>query len=89
VVKIVGDFSVHAEPVEAFLGFFGRIGLSILRVGLSFVLVFVGVKMMVVDVDKITIGASRGMIRGMILLSVLASLSSQRGAAEDSSDEAL
>ena len=24
-VEIIGDFSVHAEPVEAFLGFFSRI----------------------------------------------------------------
>jgi len=89
VVKIVGDFSVNAEPVEAVLGFFSRIGLSILRVGLSFVLVFVGVKMMLVDVDKIPIGASLGMISGILLLSVLASLSSQRRAAEDSIDEAI
>jgi hypothetical protein len=24
-IEIIGDFSVHAEPVEAFLGFFNRI----------------------------------------------------------------
>jgi hypothetical protein len=27
-VEIIGDFSVHAEPVEAFLGFFSRITIS-------------------------------------------------------------
>jgi hypothetical protein len=26
-IEIIGDFSVHAEPVEALLGFFSRIGI--------------------------------------------------------------
>jgi tellurite resistance protein TerC len=42
-------------------------------VGLSFVLCFVGVKMMLVDVYKIPIGASLSVIGGVLLLSVAAS----------------
>jgi hypothetical protein len=30
-VEIIGDFSVHAEPVEAFLGFFSRIFLDLIE----------------------------------------------------------
>lgn len=44
-----------------------------LKVGLSFVLCFVGVKMMLVDVYKIPIGASLSVIGGVLLLSVAAS----------------
>ena len=60
-----------------------------LKVGLSFVLVFVGVKMIMVDIYKIPIGASLGVIGGILLLSVLASLVSQRRAAQSSGDEPL
>jgi len=60
-----------------------------LKVGLSFVLVFVGVKMILVDVYKIPIGASLGVIGGILLLSVLMSLASQRRTIPSSSDEPL
>ncbi|HYJ14617.1 MAG TPA: hypothetical protein VE170_03950 [Candidatus Limnocylindria bacterium] len=49
-----------------------------LKVGLSFVLVLFGVKMMLVDVYKIPIGASLVATGGILLLSVLASLSQRR-----------
>ena len=45
-----------------------------LKVGLSFVLIFVGIKMLIVDVYKIPIAASLGAIAGILLLSVIASL---------------
>jgi tellurite resistance protein TerC len=44
-----------------------------LKVGLSFVLVFVGAKMMLVDIYKIPIGASLGVIGGVLALSIFAS----------------
>jgi tellurite resistance protein TerC len=44
-----------------------------LKVGLSFVLVFVGAKMMLVDIYKVPIGASLGVIGGVLGLSILAS----------------
>jgi hypothetical protein len=44
-----------------------------LKVGLSFVLCFVGAKMMLVDIYKIPIGASLSVIGGVLLLSILAS----------------
>jgi len=45
-----------------------------LKVGLSFVLCFVGAKMLFVDFYKIPIGASLGVVGGILLLSVIASL---------------
>lgn len=45
-----------------------------LKVGLSFVLVFVGAKMLLMDVYKVPIAASLGVIAGILALSVLASL---------------
>jgi tellurite resistance protein TerC len=45
-----------------------------LKIGLAFVLCVVGVKMMIVDIYKIPIGVSLGLIGGILLLSVLASL---------------
>lgn len=45
-----------------------------LKVGLSFVLCFVGVKMMIVDLYKIPIGVSLGVVGGILAISVLASL---------------
>ena len=45
-----------------------------LKVGLSFVLCFVGVKMMIVELYKIPIGVSLGVVAGILALSILASL---------------
>jgi len=45
-----------------------------LKVGLSFVLCFVGVKMMLVDFYKIPIGVSLGVVGGILAISILASL---------------
>jgi tellurite resistance protein TerC len=45
-----------------------------LKVGLSFVLCFVGLKMMVVDFYKIPIGVSLGIVAGILTISILASL---------------
>jgi tellurite resistance protein TerC len=45
-----------------------------LKVGLSFVLCFVGVKMMIVDFYKIPIGISLGVVAGILVISILASL---------------
>lgn len=45
-----------------------------LKVGLSFVLVFVGAKMLLMDVYKVPIAASLGVIAGILGLSILASM---------------
>jgi hypothetical protein len=45
-----------------------------LKVGLSFVLGFVGIKMILVDIYKIPITVSLGIIGGLLALSILASL---------------
>lgn len=90
-------FIVYTSNVFAILGlralYFMLAGVMelfvYLKVGLSFVLVFVGVKMIMVDIYKIPIGASLGVIGGILLLSVLASLVSQRRAAQSSGDEPL
>ena len=90
-------FIVYTSNVFAILGlralYFMLAGVMelfvYLKVGLSFVLVFVGVKMIMVDIYKIPIGASLGVIGGILLLSVLASLVSQRRAAQNSGDEPL
>ncbi len=47
---------------------------SYLKIGLSFVLIFVGAKMLLVDVYKVPIMASLGVIAGILTLSVVASL---------------
>jgi tellurite resistance protein TerC len=49
-----------------------------LRVGLSFVLCFVGAKMLIADFYKIPIGISLGVVGGILVLSILASLLKQR-----------
>jgi tellurite resistance protein TerC len=90
-------FIVYTSNVFAILGlralYFMLAGVMelfvYLKVGLSFVLVFVGVKMIMVDIYKIPIGASLGVIGGILLLSVLASLVSQRRTAQSSGDEPL
>jgi len=45
-----------------------------LKVGLSFVLVFVGAKMLLVDVVKVPIAASLGVIAGILAVSIVTSL---------------
>jgi len=45
-----------------------------LKVGLSFVLIFVGAKMLLMDLYKIPIGASLAIIAGILGLSIAASL---------------
>ena len=75
-------FIVYTSNVFAILGlralYFMLAGIMemfiYLKVGLSFVLCFVGAKMLLVDVYKIPIGASLAVIGGVLLLSVLASL---------------
>jgi len=89
-------FIVYTSNVFAILGlralYFMLAGVMemfvYLKVGLSFVLAFVGVKMILVDVYKIPVGASLAVIAGILLLSVLASLASQRRPAENSADDA-
>jgi len=45
-----------------------------LKLGLSFVLCFVGLKMMLVDFYKIPIGVSLGVVAGILAVSILASI---------------
>jgi tellurite resistance protein TerC len=45
-----------------------------LKFGLAAVLTFVGIKMVIVDFYKIPIGVSLGVVAGILVLSVLASL---------------
>ena len=75
-------FIVYTSNVFAILGlralYFMLAGIMqmfvYLKVGLSFVLCFVGTKMLLVDVYKIPIGASLAVIGGVLLLAVIASL---------------
>jgi tellurite resistance protein TerC len=74
-------FIVYTSNVFAILGlralYFMLAGVMemfvYLKVGLSFVLCFVGAKMMLVDIYKIPIGASLAVIGGVLLLSIVAS----------------
>jgi tellurite resistance protein TerC len=74
-------FIVYTSNVFAILGlralYFMLAGIMemfvYLKVGLSFVLCFVGAKMMLVDIYKIPIGASLAVIGGVLLLSIAAS----------------
>ena len=75
-------FIVYTSNVFAILGlralYFMLAGVMemfvYLKVALAFVLCFVGVKMMLVDIYKIPIGVSLSVIGGVLLLSILASL---------------
>ena len=75
-------FIVYTSNVFAILGlralYFMLAGVMemfvYLKVGLSFVLCFVGAKMLIVDIYKIPIGASLGVIGGILILSVVVSL---------------
>jgi hypothetical protein len=74
-------FIVYTSNVFAILGlralYFmlaGIMGMFVyLKLGLSFVLCFVGIKMMLTDVFKIPIGASLAVIGGTLLLAIFAS----------------
>jgi tellurite resistance protein TerC len=75
-------FIVYTSNVFAILGlralYFMLAGVMemfvYLKVGLSFVLCFVGLKMLVVDFHKIPIGVSLGVVAGILILSVVISL---------------
>jgi len=75
-------FIVYTSNVFAILGlralYFMLAGIMemfiYLKIGLSFVLGFVGTKMLLTDLYKIPIGASLAIIGGVLLLSVIASL---------------
>jgi tellurite resistance protein TerC len=79
-------FIVYTSNVFAILGlcalFFLLAGVMemfhYLRVGLSFVLCFVGAKMLLADFYKIPIGVSLGVVAGILILSILASIVRQR-----------
>jgi tellurite resistance protein TerC len=49
-----------------------------LKLGLSLVLCFVGIKMMLVDLYKIPIGVSLGVVAGILAISILASILAPR-----------
>jgi tellurite resistance protein TerC len=75
-------FIVYTSNVFAILGlralYFMLAGVMemfvYLKVGLSFVLCFVGAKMLIVDLYKIPIGISLGVVGGILILSVAVSL---------------
>ena len=75
-------FIVYTSNVFAILGlrslYFllaGVMGLFVyLRYGLGIVLGFVGIKMLLVDIYKIPIGVSLGVVAGILTLSIAASL---------------
>ena len=75
-------FIVYTSNVFAILGlralYFMLAGVMemfvYLKVGLSFVLCFVGAKMLLVDFYKIPIGVSLGVVGGILILSVIVSL---------------
>jgi tellurite resistance protein TerC len=79
-------FIVYTSNVFAILGlralFFLLAGVMemfrYLRVGLSFVLCFVGLKMLLAEFYKIPIGISLGVVGGILLVSILASMLKQR-----------
>ena len=80
------SFIVYTSNVFAILGlralYFMLAGVmemfAYLKVGLSFILCFVGAKMLLVDVYKIPIGMSLAVIGGVLLLSILASWVKQK-----------
>jgi tellurite resistance protein TerC len=79
-------FIVYTSNVFAILGlralFFLLAGVMemfrYLRVGLAFVLCFVGLKMLIAEFYKIPIGISLGVVGGILLISILASMLKQR-----------
>jgi tellurite resistance protein TerC len=85
-------FIVYTSNVFAILGlralYFMLAGVMemfvYLKVGLSFVLCFVGIKMLLVDIYKIPIGISLAVIGGVLLISILASWFVKRKEAAES-----
>jgi tellurite resistance protein TerC len=83
-------FIVYTSNVFAILGlralYFLLAGIMemfvYLKTGLSFVLCFVGLKMIIVDFYKIPIGVSLGVIAGILLVAVVASLFSSKKTSE-------
>lgn len=87
--SIPAIFAVTADPFIVFTSnIFAILGLrsmyfllagviakfAYLKVGLSFVLIFVGAKMLLTDVYKVPVGASLGIIAGILVLSIIPSL---------------
>jgi hypothetical protein len=88
IFAVSGDpFIVYTSNVFAILGlrslYFLLAGVMdlfvYLRYGLGFVLGFVGIKMLLVDIYKIPIGASLGVVVGILALSIGASLAVRPG----------
>ncbi len=88
IFAVSGDpFIVYTSNVFAILGlrslYFLLAGVMdlfvYLRHGLGFVLGFVGIKMLLVDIYKIPIGASLGVVAGILALSIVASLAVRSG----------
>lgn len=75
-------FIVYTSNVFAILGlrslYFALAGIMnyfhYLKLGLAFVLIFVGTKMTLIDIFKIPIGVSLSVVAGILLLSIVASL---------------
>jgi tellurite resistance protein TerC len=75
-------FIVYTSNVFAIMGlralYFALAGIMqlfhYLPYGLSFILVFVGIKMLLVDIYKIPIGMALGTVAGVLVISVIASL---------------
>jgi len=78
----IDPFIVYTSNVFAILGlralYFALAGVMrlfhYLPYGLSFILVFVGIKMLLVDIYKIPIGVALGTVAGVLALSVIASI---------------
>ncbi len=78
----VDPFIVYTSNVFAILGlralYFALAGMMrlfhYLHQGLSFILTFVGVKMLISDVYKIPVGIALGVVAGILVVSVIASL---------------
>ena len=78
----VDPFLVYTSTVFAILGlralYFALAGVMLLfhylHYGLSAILVFVGVKMLLADVYKLPVGVALGVIAGILLIAVLASV---------------
>ena len=85
-------FIVYTSNVFAILGlralYFALAGVMqifhYLHYGLSIVLVFVGVKMVLADMYKIPIGVALGVVAGTILLSILVSIARPRSVQAES-----
>ncbi len=96
VLAITQDpFIVYSSNVFAILGlralYFALAGIMqlfhYLHYGLSGILVFVGVKMVIVDIYEIPIGIALGVVAGILLLSVMASIMRPHGSANVSTSE--